>query len=120
MNTEARLMFELSEAQIEIQRLRCLLATAPPTVHKDFSLVFLIPNWSGTESAISLEEFLPSIEGSARIGQWLATDCLQVAVFGLWTMSGRFTMGKMYCGEISKQLLVKGRRPHSSVTSARA
>jgi len=35
------------------------------------------------ESAVSLEEFFSSIEGSARIGHWLETDCLQVAVLGL-------------------------------------
>jgi len=89
MNSEARLKLELSEAQIEIQRLRDQLTTAPPTVHKDFSLVSLIPKWSGTESAVSLEEFFSHIEGSARIGHWLEIDCLQVAVLGLvdnvWT-----------------------------------
>jgi len=73
MNKEARLKLELSEAQMEIQRLRDRLATAPPTVHKDFSLVSLFPNWSGTESAVSLEEFFSSSEGSARIGHWLET-----------------------------------------------
>jgi len=83
MNTEACLKLELNEMQIEIQRLTDRLATAPPTVHKDFSLVSLIPKWSGTESAVSLEEFSYSIEGSARIGHWLETDCLQVAVLGL-------------------------------------
>ena len=68
---------------MEIQRLRDQLATAPPCVPKDFSLVSLFPNWSGTGSAFSLEEFFSSIEGSARIGHWLETDCLQVAVWGL-------------------------------------
>jgi len=36
MNSEARLKIELSEAQMEIQRLRDQLATAPPTVTKIF------------------------------------------------------------------------------------
>jgi len=57
MNTEARLKLELSEAQIEIQRVREHLSTTTPTVHKDFSLVSRVPKWSGTESAISREEF---------------------------------------------------------------
>jgi hypothetical protein len=73
MNSEARLKLELSEAQTEIWRLRDRLATAPPTVRKDFSLVSLIRKWSGTESGISLEEFFSSIEGSAKIGH-LAVD----------------------------------------------
>jgi len=63
MNTEARLKLELSEAQVEIQRLRERLTTAPPTAHKDLSLISLVPKWSGSESAISLEEFFSSIEG---------------------------------------------------------
>ena len=83
MNTEARLKLELSEAQIEIQRARERLSTTLPTVHKDFSLVSRVPKWSGTESAISRKEFSPNIKGSARIGHWLETDCLQVVVLGL-------------------------------------
>jgi hypothetical protein len=83
MTTEARLKLEINEAQSEI-RLRERIATAPsPTVHKGLSLVYLVPKWSGTESAISLVEFFLSIEGSARGGQWLQADCLQVAVLGL-------------------------------------
>jgi len=58
-------------------------ATAPPTVHKDLSLISLVPKWSGSESAISLEEFFSSIEGSARIGHWAEADCLQVAILKL-------------------------------------
>ena len=83
MNPEARLKLELSEAQIENQRLRERLSTTPPTVHKDFSFVSRVLKWSGTESAIALEEILPSSEGSARIGHWWETDCLQVVVLGL-------------------------------------
>jgi len=83
MNTEARLKLELSEAQLEIQRLRERLTTAPPTAHKDLFLVSLVPKWSGSESAISLEEFFSSIEGSAKTGHWAEADCLQVAVLKL-------------------------------------
>ena len=46
-------------------------------------MVSLVPKWSGAESAISLEEFFSSIEGSAKIGHWAETDCLQVAVLKL-------------------------------------
>jgi len=70
MNAEARLKLELSEAQLEIQRLRERLSTTPPTVHKDLSLVSRVLKWSGSGSAIALEEILPSSEGSARIGHW--------------------------------------------------
>jgi len=83
MNTEARLKLKLSKAQIESQRLRERLSTTPPTVHKGFSLVSRVLKWSVTESAIALEEILPCSEGSARIGHWWETDCLQVVVLGL-------------------------------------
>jgi hypothetical protein len=63
MTSEARLKLELSEAQNKIRRLKDRLATAPPTVHKDLSLISLVPKWSGTKSAISLEERFSSIEG---------------------------------------------------------
>jgi len=83
MNTEARLILELSKAQVEIQRLRERLSTTPPIVHKHFSLVSRVPKWSGTELDIALEEILPSSEGSARTGHWWEADCLQVVVLGL-------------------------------------
>jgi len=94
MNPEARLKLELSEAQLEIQRLRERLNTTPPTVHKDFSLVSRVSKWSGTESAIALEEILPSSEGSARIGHWLETDCLKVVVLGLVDNVRTFNKGE--------------------------
>ena len=83
MNTESRLKLELSEAQIELQLLRERLSTTPPTVHKDFSLLSRVPKWSGSESAISREEFFPNTKRSARIGRWWETDCLLVVVLGL-------------------------------------
>jgi hypothetical protein len=57
---------------------------AMPTVHKDLSLISLIPKWSGAETATPLEEFLSSIEGAARIGWWDDMVRLQVAV--LWLL----------------------------------
>jgi len=94
MNPEARLKLKLSEAQVEIQRLRERLFTTPPTVHKDFSLVSRVSKCSGTESAIALEEILPSSEGSARIGHWWETDCLQVVVLGLVDNGRAFYKGE--------------------------
>jgi len=68
--TEAKLFTELQESSAEIQRLRDCMLTGTPTVQKDLSLVSLMPKWSGSESAIPLEEFISSIEGSAKIGRW--------------------------------------------------
>jgi len=90
MNSEVLLKIELSEAQMEIQRLRDRLATAHPTAHKDLSLVSLVPKWSGSESAISLEEFFSSIEGSAKREHWAEADCLQAAVLKLAVSASTF------------------------------
>jgi len=48
MTSEACLKLELSEAQNEIQRFKDRLATAPPTVYNDLTLVSLVPKWSGS------------------------------------------------------------------------
>ena len=119
MNSEARQKLELSEAQIKIQRLRVWLAIAPPTVHKDFSLVSRVPKWSGTESAISREEFFPNIKGSARIGHWLETDCLQVARLGLVDNVRTFYEGENVLWQNFGTTCRKTRSPHSAVMNTR-
>jgi hypothetical protein len=60
-----RLQNGLFEAKAEVQRLRERMSLGVPTIHKDLSLVALIPKWSGQESTVTLEEFLSSIESSA-------------------------------------------------------
>jgi len=47
-----RLQAELAEAKAEVQRLRERVSVGTPTVHKDRSLISLIPKWSGTETGI--------------------------------------------------------------------
>jgi hypothetical protein len=54
-----------------------------PTIHKDLSLVELIPKRSGQESTVTLEEFLSSIESSARLGRWEDADRVEIAVLKL-------------------------------------
>jgi hypothetical protein len=51
-----RLRIELEESKAEIAQLRDRLLMGTPTVHKDLSLISLIPKWSGAETAIPLEE----------------------------------------------------------------
>jgi hypothetical protein len=63
----AQLQRELYESKLEIQRLRMSLGA--PTVHKDLSLLSLIPKWSGAESSNSLEEFISTLEAFAWIGR---------------------------------------------------
>ena len=100
MNTKARLKLELSEAQLGILRLRERLSTTPHTAHKDLSLVSLVPKWSGAESAISLEEFFFSIEGSAKIGHSAEADCLQITVLKLTESARTFYFA---CPELHRE-----------------
>jgi len=67
---EARINAELVENKAELQRLRDRVSIEIPTVHKDLSLISLVPKWSGSETAVCLEEFFSRIEGSARVGNW--------------------------------------------------
>jgi hypothetical protein len=80
---EPSLQAQLQESNAEISRLRERLSIGTPTVHKDLSLISLVPKWSRSESAVSLDEFLESIESAARIGRWNSTDCVQIAALKL-------------------------------------
>jgi hypothetical protein len=73
----AQIQQELEESKLEIQRLRERMSLGPPTVHKELSLISLIPKWSGSESANYLEEFISILETSAQIGRWERKDRLK-------------------------------------------
>ena len=64
---EVRLQMELAEKKAELQRLRERVSVGAPAVHNDLSLISLVPKWSGSETGISLEEFVSSIEGAASV-----------------------------------------------------
>ena len=81
--TDARFQAELSETKSEVQRLKQRMSLGAPTVHKDLSLISLVPKWSGLDSAVTLEEFFTSIEASAKIGCWELNDQLQIAALRL-------------------------------------
>jgi len=40
-----------------------------PPVHKDLSLISIVPKWSGAETDTPVEDFLASIEGAAKIAR---------------------------------------------------
>jgi hypothetical protein len=96
---EARLQTELADTKAELKRLRESLHRGAPTVHKDLSLVSLVPKWSGTDTSISLDEFINSIKASARVGNWDDTDKIQVAVLKLTDSARQFYNG---CLELHK------------------
>jgi len=87
---DASLQAQLLESKAEITRLRERLSTGTPRVHKDLSLISLVSKWSGSESAVSLEEFFDNIESAAKIGRWHASDCMQVAALKLTDYASTF------------------------------
>jgi len=90
---EAQLRAELAETKAELQRLKEWISVVTPTVHKDLSLISLIPKWSGSETGITLEEFLSSIERSSRMGLWQDTDKLKIAILRLSDVVKQFYNG---------------------------
>jgi hypothetical protein len=91
--TDVRLQAELAESKAEIQRLRERMSLRTPTVHKELSLISLVPKLSGLESAVPLEKFFASIEGSAQIGRWEQADKLRIAVLKLTYSAKMFYNG---------------------------
>jgi hypothetical protein len=90
---EAHLQLELEESKTEIRRLRERLSAGAPTVHKDLSLVSIVPKWSGSETSVSLEEFFASIEGAAQIGRWQKSDLIRIAALKLTDAARLFYNG---------------------------
>jgi len=60
--SEARLKQELTESKAELDKIREQMSSGTHTVHKDLSLISLVPKWSGAENATPCEEFLASID----------------------------------------------------------
>ena len=50
------------------------------TVHKDLSLISLVPKWSGLDSGVTLQDFFASIDASAKLGRWQENDRREIAV----------------------------------------
>ena len=91
--SEARILSELTETKDELQRLKERMSIGTPTVHKDLSLISLVPKWSGLDSGVTLEEFLASIETSAKLGRWLENDQREIAVMRLAGSAKLFYQG---------------------------
>ena len=71
---EACLQAELADAKADVQRLKDRVTVGNPTVHKDLSLITLVPRWTVTNAAVNLEEFISSVESSTRHGRWEESD----------------------------------------------
>ena len=69
--------------QAEISNLRAQVSSGRPTAPKDLSLISLIPKWSGTEESVSVVEFFDSVKSSAKIGNWIDFDKVQITAMKL-------------------------------------
>ena len=100
--TDARLQAELAESKIEIQRLRERLSVGTPTVHKDLSLISLVPKRSGSEPTKHVEKFSLTREASVRIGRRVPENTVEVISLKLEASkvdnpaSSRFNMGPKF------------------------
>ena len=96
-----QLKAELLQARKEIERLiERESANTTPIVHKDLSLISVIPKWSGSDDTVTLEEFLESIESSGSIGQWTENDQREFAVLKL---TGSAKLFYQCCDELHEQ-----------------
>jgi hypothetical protein len=94
---EARLQDEILGAKSEIQRLGesiSSMSVGSPIVHKDLSLVTLLPKWSGSDASVTSEEFLSSVESAAKIRHWSDPDKLEIAVLKLTVSAKLFYQGR--------------------------
>jgi hypothetical protein len=97
---DARLQAEHAETKMELQRLREIISPDKPTLHKDLSLVTLIPKWSGSDSSVTLEAFLNSVESAERNGRWADADKRDIATLKLEGSAKIFYQG---CTELHEE-----------------
>jgi hypothetical protein len=93
---EPRLQDEILGTKAENQPLRESISSMSvgwPIVHKDLSLVTLVPKWSGSDASVTLEELLSSIESAAKIGHWSDQDKREIAVLELTNSAQLFYQG---------------------------
>jgi len=87
---EAKLKQELAESKEELDKLKQQMLSGMNTVHKDFSLITLVPKWSGPENATPLAEFLASIVRAELVWRWDEADCLNIAVLRIADLAKAF------------------------------
>jgi len=79
----AQLQKEVEESKLEIQRLRERMSLGTPTIHKELSLIALIPKWPGSEPTNHLEKFILTLESSARIGRREPKNTVEIIALNL-------------------------------------
>jgi hypothetical protein len=106
---ESRLQAELAQTKLELHQLKERMEIGAVTVHKDLSLVLLIPRWSGSDSMVFLEEFFSITGSSAKISNWKQTDQLQIVILKLCGSVKTFCQGcaELHTKETNWQMLRK-------------
>jgi hypothetical protein len=97
---EGRWQAELVEPKNELQGLRESIALGKPPLYKDLTLITLVPKGSGSDSTVTLEEFLSSIKSAARIARWQDADKQEIADIKLVVSVKLFYQG---CAELHKE-----------------
>jgi len=79
----AQLQKEVEESKLEIQRLRQRMSLGAPTIHKELSLIALIPKWPCSEPTNHLEKFILTLEASVRIGRRETKNTVEIIALKL-------------------------------------
>ena len=66
----AQLQKEVEESKLEVQMLRGRMSLGTPRVHRDLSVIALIPKRLVSEPTKHLEKFRLTLDAAARIGRW--------------------------------------------------
>ena len=99
--SHGQLKAEMLEARKETERLKEWASTSTTlTVHMDWSLISVIPKWSGSDDTVTLVEFIESIESSGRIGRWTENNQREVTILKL---TGSEKLFYQCCDELHEQ-----------------
>jgi hypothetical protein len=93
---EELLKQQLALLQTEMAKLKVQLQNSTPprsTASKNMSVVSLIPKWSSPVKSTPVQEFLDTVEGAARVGNWSYADMVQVAAQKLVDTAKTFYSG---------------------------
>jgi len=98
----ALLQKEVEESKLQVQILRGRMSIETPTVHRDLSVIALIPKRSGSEPTKHVEKFSLTREASVRIGRREPEDTGEIITLKLEAskvdnpVSSRFNMGPKF------------------------
>jgi len=98
----ALLQKEVEESKLQVQILRGRMSLGTPTVHRDLSVIALIPKRSGSEPTKHVEKFSLTREASVRIGRREPENTGEIITLKLEASevdnpaSSRFNMGPKF------------------------